>query len=141
MCGAALAQPYGGYTVPPPCLQLMKNSEEIDLGSVTGKVKIHLCKECTEIGRKMAIEYDTSPLPECECTAAEWGEMDTMNLLAGGDLSDTDGLTNRMATSALSTVKADLDGDARGVLDSKLTEARVIVLSLSQLGVLEADIF
>jgi hypothetical protein len=141
MCGAALAQPYGGYTVPPPCLQLMKNSEEVDLGTVTGKVKIHLCKECTEIGRKMAMEYDTSPLPECDCAAAEWGAVDTMNLLAGGDLSDTDGLTDRMATSALSTVKADLDGGGRGVIDSKLTEARVIVLSLSQLGILELDMF
>jgi hypothetical protein len=140
MCDESLSEPYGGYTLPPACLRLMQNADEVDPDTVAAKVTVDLCEECTEIGRKMALEYDTSPLPECDATAARWQAAGAVEAIAGGDATADDDLTERMAMSALSAVKADLDGDGSYMLDSKLTEARVTVLSLDQLGIIDTDL-
>jgi hypothetical protein len=51
MCGDRLAEPYSGYRLPAPCIQLLDGGDEIDPSTVAGKVAVDLCKECTHVAR------------------------------------------------------------------------------------------
>jgi len=135
MCGTGITgAPARRFDVPPSCLPLLEGGEDVDPETIVGKVRIPLCGECGEISRRMVHEYETSPLPECDVEAATWDDAGVMSALAGQEIERCEDLAGRMLEGALATVKADLDGQADHVLDTKITEARVVVLSLQRLG-------
>lgn len=140
MCGTKMGTPYGGFTVPPECVQLMKGGDDVDVEAIAHDVTVDLCAECSEVAHRMVTDYETSPLPQCDAEAVRWGDAGTIAALAGGEDGGQDDLTERMLEGALVTVKTHLDGDAGRVPDSKITGAYTVVLSLQQLGVIETDL-
>lgn len=140
MCGEAMVQAYGGWKTPPVCVQLMEGSDDVDADAIAGKVTVDLCEECASIGRRMAMDYETSPLPECNAKAARWQSVGMAQALAGEEVGENGELTDRMLENALMTVKADVDGSSDHILDSKIAEAYVILVSLQQLGKVETDL-
>jgi hypothetical protein len=117
MCGDRLAEPYGGYQLPAPCVQLLDGGDEINPSTVAG-VAVDLCKECTHVARRMIRDYDTSPLPECDVDAATWSSTAMVNAPTGGD-----GVDQGAITDALAAVKAHRDGDADQLVPSKVDAA------------------
>lgn len=140
MCGASMGTPYGGFTVPPECVQLMEGGDDVDIEAIAHDVSVDLCAECSEVANRMATDYETSPLPECDAEAASWDDAGVVAALADSEDVGQDDLTERMLEDALMTVKAHLDGDAGRVPDSKITGAYTVVLSLQKLGVVETDL-
>ena len=143
MCGDRLAEPYSGYRLPAPCVQLLDGGDEINPSTVAG-VAVDLCKECTHVARRMIRDYDTSPLPECDVDAATWSSTAVVNALTGGDgagdQAGGDGVDQRAITDALATVKAHRDGDADRLVPSKVDAAYITLWSLRELGILERDL-
>jgi hypothetical protein len=142
MCGERMAQPYGGFSVPPFCVQLLDGGEEIDPSEIAGDVSIDLCKDCTEIGRRMIREYDTSPLPECDADAASWSHAGMMAAMAGEDTTADDftGGTQEKVADAVMTVRVHQKGKTEHVLDAKVDEAYVTVWAAQELDVWQGQI-
>ena len=141
-CREDLITAYGGFDVPPLCINLMENSDSIDIDNIAGKVRVDLCEEDTEITRRMVEDYGTSPLPECDVDHVSYQDKATAAALAGQTPADADddGVTQRMLDDALMTVRADQTGDTDHIADHKLVEAKVIILSLADLGVIDGDV-
>jgi hypothetical protein len=144
MCGDRLAEPYGGYRLPAPCIQLLDGGDDVDPSTVAGEVAVDLCEECTHVARRMVRDYDTSPLPECDADAATWSSTAVVNALTGGDgagdQAGGDGVDQRAITDALATVKAHRDGDADRLMPSTVDAAYITLWSLRELGILERDL-
>lgn len=128
--------------MPPICVQLMDGGKDIDPEAIAHEVKVDLCAECTELARRMVVDYETSPLPECAAAAARWESAGKLAALAGEEDLDLghDDLTERWLTTAVPTVKAHRDGTTDGPAASTIIGAYTIVLSLQQLGVVETDL-
>lgn len=141
LCGDDMVTAYGGFDVPPRCLTLMQNSGGIDPDDVAGKVRVDLCEEDTEIARRMVEDYGTSPLPQCDADHVGYQTRDQVAAFAGeAPDDDGDGVTERMLEDALMAVRAEQTGDAAHIADHKLVEAKVVVLSLADLGVIDGDV-
>jgi hypothetical protein len=132
--------PYGGFSVPPECVLLMEDGDDVDVETIAHDVTVDLCAECTEIARRMVTDHETSPLPECDADAARWQDAGVFSAQAGGEDIGQDDLTERMLEDALMAVKAHLNGDTGRVPDSKVIGAYTVVLSLQELGVVETDL-
>lgn len=142
MCGDRLAEPYGGYRLPAPCVQLLDGGDDVDPSTIAGKVTVDLCKECTHTARRMIRDYETSPLPECDVDAASWSSAELMGALAGDDLdaddlAGGDGVDQRAITDAVATVKAHRDGDGDRLTPSKVDAAYITLWSLRELGIVD----
>ena len=118
MCGDRLAEPYGGFTLPPVCVQLMGGGDDVDPSTVAGSVSVDLCEECTTVARRMIREYDTSPLPEFDVDAVSWQSAGVASALTGGDVSADelagDGVDRQTIAGAAMVVQAHREGDAVG---------------------------
>ena len=143
MCGDAMGQPYGGYSLPAFCVQLLDGGEEIDPTSIAGDVHVDLCEDCTEIGRRMIREYDTSPLPECDADAADWSTAGMVAAMSGDDssgdeLENSDRWREEIA-DAVAAVKAHQDGAAEHIFEGKIDAAYITVHAAEELGVASVD--
>ena len=141
MCGDRLAEPYGGYQLPAPCVQLLDGGDDVDPSTIAGEVAVDLCEECTHVARRMIRDYETSPLPECDVDAATWSNAGVASAFAGDDvdaddLAGGDGVDQRVITDAVATVKAHRDGDADRLMPSKVDAAYITLWSLRELGFL-----
>ena len=143
MCGDRLAEPYGGYQLPAPCVQLLDGGDDVEPSTIAGEVAVDLCEECTQVARRMIRDYETSPLPECDVDAATWSSAELMGAFAGDDVGADDlgggGVDQRAITDAVATVKAHRDGDADRLIPSKIDAAYITLWSLQELGILERD--
>ena len=140
MCGDEMVEPYGGYTLPPECIQLMQGADTADTDEAGRKVIVDLCSECTEIASRMVTDYDTSPLPECDVDAVRWQGSHRVQALIAGENDGNDDISERMLMDALATVRADVNGAVDPMLNSRIIEAYVIVLSFEQRGHIERGV-
>lgn len=143
MCGHRMAQPYGGYSVPAFCVTLLDGGEDVDPSEIARDVSIDLCKDCTEIGRRMIREYETSPLPECDADAASWSHPEVMAAMAGEDTTADDlqnGQTQKKVADAVMTVTLHKKGKTERVLDAKIDEAYVTVWGAQELDLWQGEI-
>jgi hypothetical protein len=141
MCGERFAEPYAGYQLPAPCVQLLDGGGDVDPSTIAGEVSVDLCEECTHVARRMIRNYETSPLPECDAGAATWSSTAVVNALTGGDRESDqagggDGVDQRAITGAVAAVKAHRDGDADRLMPSRVDAAYITLWSLRELGVL-----
>lgn len=135
MCGARMEDsPDGGFTVPPTCIELVDGGSAVDADAVHGVVAVDLCAECAEIARRMVLEYDTSPLPECDVDAVRYNERGTLSAFVDTTRGDP---VERIVADAVTTVTTCADGGTERRLESKLLEARTIVLSMEDLDAAE----
>jgi len=142
MCGDRLAEPYGGYDLPPVCVQLMDGGDDVDTSTIAGPVSVDLCRECTTIARRMVREYDTSPLPEFDVDAVSWQDAGAMAALMRED-SDAvggDDVDRRTIEDAAAVVQLHQAGDAGHVLESKVDRGYIILMALDELGAVEHDL-
>lgn len=141
MCGdsAGGTAPYGGYSVPAEGIELMDGTADVDPEEIAGKIRVDLCEECYEISKRMAMDHETSPLPEFDAGAVRYDEVATMAAQAGQDPDAVrdDGVTQRVVEDALATVRMDQQGQTEHVTESSITEAWVIVLSMRDLGIID----
>lgn len=144
MCGERLAQPHGGYSLPAFCVQLLDGGDEIDPSGIAGDVHIDLCEDCTEIGRRMIRDYDTSPLPECDVDAADWSDAGMMAAMAGGDTSRDDlegsGGVRKEIADAVAAVKAHRSGDSEYMMAGKIDAAYITLFAAEELDLASVDI-
>lgn len=148
MCGEEMVEsPYGGFSVPPECVELMQNADEYAPDDIYDKTKVDLCSEHASEARDIIDRGDT-PLTVCDArfcriTDEEGAEREAALLSMHRDDVDVDDLkddlapddlTERMVQDALMTVKMHLDGDDGHLLDSDVYEAKAIVLSMKELG-------
>lgn len=145
MCGesAGVDAPYGGFKVPPRCVDLMRNGDAVDTDAIASPVRIDLCPEDAGIAKCMVTEYETTPLPECDADAARFDTREDLEHHAAmsghdGPAADLarDDLEDRLLIDAITTVKAAHDGGDEYLLDSDVIEAKVVVLSMRELGVI-----
>lgn len=135
MCGEATAEPAASYSVPPALVGDMRNGDAVDLDDVAWEVMVDLCRECAEVAKRMAVDHDASPLPECDATRVRYDDAAAMGELAGGEVGAGD-LTERMVEDALATAESDARADRP--MDARGVEARVIALSARNLGLIGA---
>lgn len=144
MCGDQLAEPYGGFTLPSVCVQLMAGGDDVDPSTIAGSVSVDFCEECTAVARRMIREYDTSPLPEFDVDAVSWQSAELASALIGGDVSADavagDAVDRRTIADAATTVKAHRDGAADHILEGKIDRAYVVLMASRELGILEGDL-
>ena len=143
MCGDRLAEPYGGFDLPPVCVRLLEGGDDVDPDAIAGSISIDFCEECTAVARRMIRDYETSPLPECDADAVSWSSAAAASAFAGGDVpadqlggGDVDQAT---IADAVATVKAHRDGDGYYFFEHKIDRAYVLLWSLRELGILERD--
>jgi len=143
MCGesAGGGAPYGGFKVPPRCVDLMQNSDGVDTDAIAGPVRVDLCQEDAAIAKRMVTDYGTTPLPECDADAVRFDtrrDVERLAAMSGHDGAAADlvrdDLEGRLLTDAIATVKAARDGRDEYLLDSDVLEAKVVVLSMRELG-------
>jgi len=141
MCGDRLAEPYGGFDLPPVCVQLMAGGDDVDPSTIAGSVSVDLCEECTTDARRMIRGYDTSPLPEFDTGAVCWQNAAVASALTGGDVPagdlEGDGVDRRTIADAAATVKAHRDDDAGRILEGKIDRAYIVLMASRELGILE----
>ena len=145
MCGDRLAEPYGGFTLPPVCVQLMAGGGDVDPTTIAGEVAVDLCEGCTHVARRMIREYDTSPLPEFDVDAVSWQSAGLASALIGGDVAGDavagDDINRRTIADAAATVKAHRNGDADHILEGKIDRAYVVFMASRELGILKGGDF
>jgi hypothetical protein len=139
-----MGQPYGGYSLPAFCVQQLDGGEDIDPSEIVGTVSVDLCEDCTEIGRRMVRDHDTSPIPECDADAAYWSDAGMMAAMAdegttADELKDR-GQAQKKLTDAAMTVEMDREGNTEHILDAKIDEAYVILLTAQELDVWQGRI-
>lgn len=136
MCGETVVSPYSAYKIPPALVEEMAHSEDVlaEIGETPTKLSVDLCEGCSDIASRMVTEYETSPLPECDARHLQIPF--AVHSPDHDPAIDQNDLTARMIEDALVTAKASADGNADHLRRSKLVEARVIVLSAQNLGLL-----
>lgn len=135
-----MGAPYGGFSIPPACVPLLDGGEDVNTDVIAGDVTVDLCEDCTELARRMVLDHQTTPLPECDADAARWEDAGIAEVMLREEVSSGD-MTGRMMADALGVVKAHRDGDAGRTPESKVVEAYTIVLSLERLGLVETGFF
>lgn len=143
MCGDRLAEPYGGFDLPPICVTLLEGGDDVNPDAIAGRISVDLCEECTEISRRMIRKFKTSPLPEYDADAVSWSSADVMSAFTGGDvppdqLADN-GADRRTIADAVATVNAHKQGRAEHILEGRIDRAYVVLLSFLELGLLDED--
>ncbi|WP_050033777.1 hypothetical protein [Halorubrum halophilum] len=138
MC--CVAEPYGGYQLPAPCVRLLDGGDNVDPSAIDGEVAVELCEECTHVARRMARDDETSPLPECDADAVSWSSAEVWNGQRQVDRRTLRAqLDRREIADQIEIVKAHRDGDSDRFSPSKIDEAYVTLLSLRELGIIGHD--
>ncbi|MEZ3116441.1 hypothetical protein RYH80_11025 [Halobaculum sp. MBLA0147] len=123
--------------VPPRAIQLMENGDPIAWRDVVGAVTLEFCESDWEVVCDLVLETGMSPLSRCNAARASFDLREDFEALLNdtrGEPDQTD-LEERMLAAAADTVAAVDDPMTE---DRDLVEARVVQLSLRELGVAEA---
>lgn len=122
--------------VPPRAIQLMENGDPIAWRDVVGTVTLEFCESDWAVVCDLVLETGMSPLSRCNVARADFDLREDFEAL----LNDTRGepdqteLEERLLAEAAETVAA---ADDPMTEDRDLVEARVVQLSLQELGVAE----
>lgn len=114
MCGesAGVDAPYGGFKVPPRCVDLMQNGDSVDTDAIASPVRVDLCREDATIAKRMVTDYDTTLLLECDA-AARFDTREDLERLAAMSGPTVPPLTSSVTTSRPATHRRDRDGGGR----------------------------
>lgn len=131
---------HDGFSTSPEAVPLMKNGGGYDPDAFVGKASVYLCRDCSPVAERMATEYHTSPVTECDATAVNLDRKDTWAALAeqsGQDEFDAGPVRlKELFTDAVVTLATVIDEGPRYINSIDIRDAKYTVLTGNEVGMI-----
>lgn len=124
--------------VPPRAIQLMLHSDPVAWRDVVGEVSLHFCESDWDLVADLVCDVGVLPLSRCNVAYASFSVREDFEALLNETRPEPDQteLEVRLLASADDVLAAHADGE--DVERRALVEARIVRMSLSELGVADA---